>query len=187
MTVVAFSLGITFWTLSEYLLHRFLGHVHKGRNLFKTEHLEHHSKLNYFAPAYKKALIALIVSLSLFGLLGLLMPYTIVLAFIAGFVGMYGLYETTHFRFHAKDPVAMPFIILRKHHFYHHFHDPKMNFGVTTRFWDRIFGTFKIVEKVTVPSRMPLQWLIEDDTVKSAYALHFQLTSHQQRSSEGKY
>lgn len=46
--------GIIAWTFTEYMLHRFLGHVHKGKNFFKAEHLIHHSKANYFAPAYNK-------------------------------------------------------------------------------------------------------------------------------------
>jgi sterol desaturase/sphingolipid hydroxylase (fatty acid hydroxylase superfamily) len=185
MTIIlAFAIGIVFWTFMEYVLHRFLGHVHKGKNFFKEEHLQHHAKANYFAPVYKKVLAAIAVSVILIGIISLMLPFQLALAFIIGLMGMYGVYEMTHFRYHTTDPVAMPFIILRKHHFYHHFHNPKTNHGVTTRFWDRVFGTFVRVERVTVPSRMPLQWLLDDGEVKPAYARHFQLSSRQERRGE---
>ena len=124
--VIAFLIGVAFWTFIEYILHRFLGHVHKGKNFFKKEHLQHHAKANYFAPAYKKILSAILVSGILVGIISLLIPFPIALAFILGFMGLYGLYETTHYRFHTTDPIAMPFVILRKHHFYHHFHNMRI-------------------------------------------------------------
>ncbi|MBP6732676.1 MAG: sterol desaturase family protein, partial [Chitinophagales bacterium] len=112
----------------------------------------------------------------LIALISLVTSVAAATAFIVGFIGMYFLYETTHFRFHSKEPVAKPFIILRKHHFYHHFHNPKMNHGVTTRFWDRVFGTFKRVEKVNIPKQMSMQWLLEGTEIKSDYAEHFRMS-----------
>jgi sterol desaturase/sphingolipid hydroxylase (fatty acid hydroxylase superfamily) len=175
MIVAFFIAGVILWTLTEYLLHRFLGHVHRGRNFFKAEHQQHHAKANYFAPAYKKAAAAVVVSTVLFLFISLFVPYLSALAFVMGFSGMYALYELTHYRFHSTDPIARPFIILRKHHFYHHFHDPKTNHGVTSRVWDRVFGTFRKVEKVKVPARMSMNWLLSGDEIKDIYVQHFQL------------
>jgi sterol desaturase/sphingolipid hydroxylase (fatty acid hydroxylase superfamily) len=50
-----------------------------------------------------------------------------------------------------------------------------MNFGVTTRFWDRVFGTYKEVEKVYVPEKLIMGWLIADNNIKEAYRNHFEL------------
>lgn len=177
MLVLIFFLGVISWTLTEYLLHRFLGHVHKGKNFFKAEHLQHHSKANYFAPAYKKAALAVVVSAKLILVISLFAPLQTAVAFVLGFLTMYILYEATHSRFHRKEPIAKPFIILRKHHFYHHFHNPKTNLGLTTRFWDRVFGTFVRVEQVNVPKQMSMQWLLEDDEIKDAYAPHFRFSN----------
>ena len=175
MLIYIFLAGVAIWTLTEYFLHRFLGHVHKGKNFFKKEHLMHHSKANYFAPAYKKATLALGVSVLLCMLLSLLTSFGTAISFIAGFAGMYTLYEITHYRFHSKVPIAGPFIVLRKHHFFHHFHNPRVNHGVTTRFWDRVFGTFHRVEKVTVPKQMSMSWLISGQEIKDIYKPHFRL------------
>ena len=176
MVSVNFFLGIILWTFIEYVLHRFLGHVHKGKNFFKAEHSLHHSKFEYFAPASKKAVSALIVFGMLFFSLRLVFTMENVFSFLVGLFGMYFLYELTHFRFHAKNPVAKPFVILRKHHFYHHFHNPKTNFGVTTRFWDRVFGTFIKVEKVRIPQKMAMNWLLDGKNIKDKYSLDFYLS-----------
>ena len=176
MILIAFISGVVLWTLLEYLMHRFLGHEHRGKNFFKAEHGQHHAKYNYFAPAYKKAFMAFVVTVTLFILINAIVTASIALAFLGGFLGMYILYEVTHYRFHIRKPVAKPFIILRKHHFYHHFHNPKTNHGVTSRFWDRVFGTFVAVEKVRVPRKMAMQWLLQEDEVKPTYKPHFYLS-----------
>lgn len=175
MILLAFFLGCLFWTLLEYLMHRFLGHEHKGRNFFKDEHQLHHRRANYFAPVYKKILLAVVVSAGLALLLNLFLPLLAVVLFISGMLGMYVLYEATHFRFHNADPTLPVFVILRKHHFYHHFHDPKVNHGVTTRFWDRVFGTFERVESVRVPKRFTMDWLLSEGELKSEYEGHFRI------------
>ncbi len=175
--LLAFISGVVFWTLLEYMLHRFLGHVHKGKNFFKSEHLTHHIKVNYFAPASKKAMAALVVTIILFFVIQIFMGILLTAAFLLGLIGMYLLYEMTHYRYHSKEPVAMPFIVLRKHHFYHHFHNPKTNFGVTTRFWDRMFGTFVRVEKVVIPKKFCMKWLLQDDLIKPAFSAHFRFNS----------
>lgn len=175
MWFLLFLFGIITWTFLEYILHRFLGHVHKGKNFFKTEHQVHHSKANYFAPAYKKAIAAFVVATILFLLLILFLSFIHSFAYVVGLIGMYCLYENTHFRYHSSEPLVQPFIILRKHHFYHHFHNPNVNHGVTTRFWDRIFGTFVSVEKVKIPQKMSMSWLVDNNEIKPIYAKHFQL------------
>lgn len=175
MWIVFLFIGVIAWTFAEYMLHRFLGHQHKGKNFFKAEHSVHHSKANYFAPAYKKVIAATVVSAMMLLLLNIFISFVHAASFVAGFTGMYFLYEMTHSRYHTTKPLVKPFIILRKHHFYHHFHNPNMNHGVTTRFWDRVFGTFHRVEIVKVPKRMSMDWLVENEDIKPAYAKHFQL------------
>ena len=175
MFLISFFSGVALWTFLEYVLHRFLGHEHKGKNFFKDEHSLHHQKVHYFAPIYKKIGAAVSVALLLTVSLSFFFEWQPVVAFVLGLIGMYGLYEATHSRFHRRGPIAKPFIILRKHHFYHHFHQPKLNHGVTTRIWDRIFGTFHRVETVSVPRKMTMDWLMNGDEIAPAYARHFQL------------
>jgi 4-hydroxysphinganine ceramide fatty acyl 2-hydroxylase len=178
MIFLFFIIGILLWTLMEYVLHRFLGHEHKGKNLFKDEHLAHHSQVHYFAPAYKKFLSAIIVSVLLFGFMILFFHWQNAISFILGLMGMYGMYELCHSRFHKKDPLFQRFVVLRKHHFYHHFHNPKLNHGVTTRFWDKVFGTFHPVgeEMIKIPRKVAMIWLMNGEAIKPEYESHFLLS-----------
>jgi len=48
-----------------------------------------------------------------------------------------------------------------------------MNYGVTTRIWDRVFGTIKKVDKVKMPKIVKLRWLIDGDRIKKEYKSHF--------------
>lgn len=177
MWLPALLTGIFSWTFAEYMLHRYLGHVHKGKNFFKAEHLQHHSEFDYFAPVWKKVIAAsLVCCVLLFGITYLL-TFEIASGFTAGFVLMYGVYELTHFRYHAHQPIPF-FLPLRKHHFHHHFQQPNTNFGVTTRFWDRVFGTYAAVEEVVkVPQSMVPRWLLDESThqLKAEFQRHFKV------------
>jgi len=175
MLLLSFFFGVLLWTLLEYILHRYLGHVHKGKNFFKTEHLQHHGKFAYFAPAHKKLIAAIVVFCLFLGLMSLIFPVLYTFSFLLGTYSMYALYEITHFRFHSKLPVAPIFIVLRKHHFFHHFHNPKTNFGVTSRIWDRVFGTFTSVEKVRVPQKMAMTWLLDGGEINQQFSSDFYL------------
>lgn len=178
LTMIVFVLiGMVLWTFAEYMLHRFLGHVHKGVNFFKKEHVVHHAKVNYFAPVYKKIIAVVIIAPIMLAILSVFLIWYYALSFIIGFLGMYMIYEITHYRYHTVKPLIQPFIILRKHHFYHHFHNPKMNHGVTTRIWDKIFGTFATVNMVKVPKQMMLPWLLIKEELNPKYVLHFKINS----------
>ncbi len=171
MMFLAFIVGMIAWTFSEYNIHRFLGHEHKGKNFFKDEHTVHHSTANYFAPIYKKAMAAGFVSVLLVLILSCIINLQSAISFTAGYTGMYFLYELTHYRFHAKHPIRM-FIKLRQRHFYHHFYNPKSNYGVTTNFWDRVFGTFMPVnDAVKIPARMAGSWLLQNHSYRKYFKI----------------
>lgn len=167
--------GVITWTLLEYLIHRFLGHK-KGKGLVKKEHQQHHAKAHYFAPMYKKIILALVVFTLSTSVVGSLVTWTMGALFSLGLAGMYFIYEITHRRFHVKDPLIRYGLKMRKHHFFHHFGNPKVNHGVTTAFWDRVFGTFTKTDRVKVPGKMAMVWLKDEaDELKPKYRPHFLL------------
>jgi 4-hydroxysphinganine ceramide fatty acyl 2-hydroxylase len=59
--------------------------------------------------------------------------------FCGGIIG-YISYDLTHYFLHHQN---LPFWYkdLKKNHLEHHFLDYELGFGVTTKFWDRVFGT----------------------------------------------
>ncbi|MCB9032839.1 MAG: sterol desaturase family protein [Chitinophagales bacterium] len=168
--ILFFTLGIITWTFLEYCIHRFLGHKKRKNALVKKEHLMHHRLGDYFAPLYKKIILAIIV-LSIATLL-LALPFNIAtgFSFALGICTMYILYEITHRRFHVKAPLIRYGLRMRKHHFFHHYGNPKFNHGVTTAFWDRIFKTYQSVSQVNIPKKMTMIWL---DSNNAKYQKHF--------------
>jgi sterol desaturase/sphingolipid hydroxylase (fatty acid hydroxylase superfamily) len=161
----AFLGGVGLWSFLEYVLHRFLGHDRRTMpNFFSVEHTRHHSEGNYFAPSWKKGTFAVLMAAGLVGLVALLASTPVALAFTAGFVGMYVTYELVHRRLHTHEGFGAYGRFLRRHHFHHHFGDPKKNHGVTSPVWDLVFGTLAPAGVITVPERLAMRWLLDPTT-----------------------
>lgn len=160
---MAFLIGVFTWPFMEYVLHRYLGHVAKFNSEFKKQHGRHHIETHYFAPNYLKVVAAVPVSVFLVVSLRLVTGAWITGAsFTLGFLVMYAVYEWVHWSFHFHAPRTRWGMILRKHHFAHHFHNAQMNHGVTMIFWDRVFRTHAPVDVVRVPRQFALPWLSEE-------------------------
>lgn len=159
-TIISLISGIFTWTFLEYVIHRFIGHKKKTDNPITQEHKHHHSQFDYFAPAWKKLVMALLVLGVSTLLVGWPLGWVMGFFYSLGITGMYLVYEALHKRAHTHAPLNLYGRWLRMHHFYHHFRSPKHNHGVTSPIWDMVFGTHKKVDQVTVPGRgVPLKWL----------------------------
>jgi sterol desaturase/sphingolipid hydroxylase (fatty acid hydroxylase superfamily) len=157
--------GATLWSLAEYLLHRFLGHDRRTwPNAFATEHTRHHSEGDYFAPTSKKALVALVGVPIVSTLAALGLGTTLGIAFGASFVSMYVAYEWIHRRAHTHRGLGAYGRYLRRHHFHHHFGNPRANHGVTSPLWDLVFGTFEAPGRIRVPEKLCMRWLVDPRT-----------------------
>ncbi|MBT6177603.1 MAG: sterol desaturase family protein [Deltaproteobacteria bacterium] len=161
----AIVVGAVGWSFTEYCIHRWLGHDRRFlRNPFGVEHQTHHSKGNYFAQWWKKAGAA-IAAIAL-----LWWPATVLLgavygsAFIFGFVAFYLYYEILHRVEHVFEASTAYGRWARAHHFFHHFHDPSRNHGVTSPVWDHVFGTYSATDVIRVPEKLAPLWLIEPTT-----------------------
>lgn len=163
--VLAGLLGVGLWSVLEYVLHRFLGHDRRTMpNFFSVEHTRHHSEGGYFAPMWKKGLVAVVMSAAIGTLVAAAMTAAIAVPFTIGFVGMYLLYETVHWRLHTHRGFGAVGRYLRRHHFHHHFSNPRMNHGVTSPIWDVVFGTFRAPGVITVPEKLAMDWLLDPET-----------------------
>lgn len=160
--VLLFFIGVISWPILEYILHRFSGHTIKFPREFYREHQTHHVKKDYFAPAWKKLLVALVVLSLLTYLNNLWLGYLEAFIFSSGFIAMYLFYEWNHYAFHAYPPRTKLGLKLRKHHFAHHFVNPKYNHGVTSTFIDKFFRTYLEVDCVPVPSKLAMDWLYDE-------------------------
>jgi hypothetical protein len=163
--LLAGATGIMLWTLLEYVLHRFLGHDRRTMpNFFSVEHTRHHSEGGYFAPTWKKALVAVVMSAVVTALVGAVLDVSVAVPFAVGFVGMYVAYEVIHRRLHTHRGFGGVGRALRRHHFFHHFGNPRLNHGVTSPLWDIVFGTFEAPGVITVPEKLAMEWLVDPAT-----------------------
>lgn len=139
-----FLAGLAFWTLFEYILHRWIFHYEPksvwGQRLHFIFHGNHHD----YPSDTRRLVMPPIVSISLaavtyFGMRSLL--GTMIDPFFAGFVLGYICYDTIHYASHhmaMKGPIGR---IVKKHHLKHHFKSPEQGYGVSSPIWDYVFRT----------------------------------------------
>ncbi|KAF7151311.1 hypothetical protein RHSIM_Rhsim02G0164300 [Rhododendron simsii] len=67
-------------------------------------------------------------------------PSTTPALFGGGLLG-YVMYDATHYYLHHAQPTSEVPRNLKKYHFNHHFRIQNQSFGITSSFWDKVFGT----------------------------------------------
>ena len=143
----AFVCGAILWTLVEYLLHRFV--YHKVA-VIRELHGMHHSRPNDFigAPIWVS-----IVSFSFFlSFLALLWDIEIACGTTSGLIVGYVLYLLIHNAVHRWQLSERSWMrSQRLRHLRHHRNSVPGNFGVTTGFWDLVFGTAIVPEGARGP------------------------------------
>jgi 4-hydroxysphinganine ceramide fatty acyl 2-hydroxylase len=148
-TASYWGLGVFIWTLVEYILHRFLFHLDNylpDNRVAITMHFLLHG-IHHYLPMDK---LRLVMPPTLF--LALASPFwklahtlffwdwNVATAVFCGGIFGYICYDLTHYFLHHKTLPAY-WRQLKKYHLQHHFMDYENGFGVTSRFWDVIFGT----------------------------------------------
>ena len=154
--------GLLLWTLVEYVIHRFLFHADEavpdaGAALvlhFLLHGIHHKVPMDRYRlvmpPALFAALAASVYALTtplIAGALGVPRPMWNALygAVIAGYV----CYDMVHYgQHHAHLARASYLGQMKAYHMKHHFSGQQgVGFGITTKFWDRVFGTLLDVNK----------------------------------------
>lgn len=179
--VAALPFGIVTWSFMEYVLHRSF-HTARGANYASREHLRHHGSDDTVLESWFLSWAGVLaVSLLLIPFLGHLVGLDDVGWGVGfGYLVGYGFYDWVHWRAHRTPIPDNAFgryeAMVRRHHFVHHFHAPLQNHGVTTPLWDRVFGTLVEVDRVRVPRRLAMRWLVDDaGAVLPAYEDDYEL------------
>jgi sterol desaturase/sphingolipid hydroxylase (fatty acid hydroxylase superfamily) len=137
--------GYAFWTLSEYFIHRVIFHFEPedgfGARLHWIIHGVHHDHPN--DPLRLVMPPSVSVPLSSLFLLGFYAVFgtPLWLAFGAGFLAGYLIYDMTHYHLHHHTPKTRMGKRLRELHMRHHFQDHERGFGISAPYWDNVFGT----------------------------------------------
>lgn len=138
--------GVAAWTLVEYLLHRYVFHWTRVREPFRSLasglHIAHHRSAETAHLILTPPVVSLSFGLAIYGVLsvatwslarGGLMEAGLLLGYLA--------YEWIHFGVHRSKVPGSLLRRLQRHHFQHHDRHPRGCFGVTSPFWDWMFGT----------------------------------------------
>jgi sterol desaturase/sphingolipid hydroxylase (fatty acid hydroxylase superfamily) len=163
--VVAFLAGFALWSLGEYVLHRFAMHHLHGKGIMSREHLEHHVHSTWsfsYTHLLSWAGMLLVGYGAWMPLVWWLVGPAAGVAVATGWAAGYFFYEYQHAVAHLRAPSGRYSTWLRRHHFHHHFGHPMANHGVSTLVWDKAFGTYEAPDKVRVPRRLALPWLVDE-------------------------
>lgn len=143
--ILLFACGIFFWTFFEYIMHRFVFHWTSEnpriQRLSYVLHGNHHEfprdKQRLFMPPVPSVIVASMV----FGLQYLVISHN-AMALFPGFIFGYLIYGSMHYAIHAwRPPFKWMKPIWRNHHL-HHYKTEDKGFGVSSHFWDKVFGTY---------------------------------------------
>jgi 4-hydroxysphinganine ceramide fatty acyl 2-hydroxylase len=148
MEVVLYLIfGLICWTFAEYSLHRFVFHMEvymPDNKYLRTLHYMFHGVHHAFPMDGDRLVFPLIMANIFWFFFHKLwiatLPYNAVNTFTAGFIGSYMLYDLGHYYLHHSQPLKVV-EFRKKYHMYHHYKDPDNGYGITTSFWDKIFGT----------------------------------------------
>ncbi|KAH8677941.1 fatty acid hydroxylase [Xylariales sp. PMI_506] len=142
-------LGVSLWTLIEYILHRFLFHLDEylpdnraGITLhFLLHGVHHYLPMDRYRLVMPPALF-FVLATPFWKLAHFLFSFNWYVAtdvFCGGIFG-YVCYDLTHYFLHHTN-LPLWYKELKKYHLAHHFLDYELGFGVTSKFWDGVFGT----------------------------------------------
>jgi len=140
-------LALAVWTLTEYLLHRFVFHFPatsaKGKWLVHMFHGVHHDEPNDKTRLVMPPAGAVIVMAVLWLLFSSLIPAPWAEPFCAFFIVGYLIYDYIHYATHHFKMRRPLLQALKHHHMRHHFSAKNAKYGVSSPVWDWVFGTLR--------------------------------------------
>ncbi len=137
--------GIGVWTLTEYLLHRFVFHLDLPGKIGQRIHFIFHGVHHDYPNDSKRLVMVPTVSIPLailfYFLFRMILGGELVAPFFIGFLAGYLFYDMSHYAIHHFNFRSKFWLELKNHHMIHHYSDNENGFGVSSKFWDLIFRT----------------------------------------------
>lgn len=145
-----FALGVVIWTILEYTLHRFLFHLDyylPDAQWAITLHFLLHG-VHHYLPMDRLRLVMppllfFVLETPFTKLAHVLFPKAIANGIISGAFFMYVMYDMGHYALHHT---RLPAYLaeMKRYHLAHHYKNFELGFGVTSKFWDYVFGTMLV-------------------------------------------
>lgn len=145
MFLVLAIAGLFCWTLTEYVLHRFIFHYPAKSALGKwfvfLFHGLHHDDPDDATRLVMPPLPAVIYVFFLYNFFNLFIPELYMSAFMAFFMIGYLCYDYIHYATHHFKMTSKVGRYLRKWHLVHHNAHEASKYGVSSPLWDYVFRT----------------------------------------------
>ncbi len=142
--IVLFVLGFLFFTLVEYLMHRYLYHIEptteRRKKMAYTMHGVHHDYPKDKKRLAMPPLLSLIIATIFFVIYRAVMG-NYAFGFLSGFLMGYTAYLAIHYSVHAFKMPQNFLKVLWEHHLTHHYRETDRAFGVSSPLWDYVFRT----------------------------------------------
>ncbi|SMC95018.1 sterol desaturase family protein [Pedobacter africanus] len=136
-------LGLLIWTLTEYVLHRFVFHFYPssewGKRIHFIFHGVHHDYPNDAQRLVMPPSASIPLATAFYFLFRWLLPVEMLDGFFGGFILGYLFYDMTHYMLHHAQFKSGIWKKIKQHHMLHHYDDSTKGYGVTSDLWDRIF------------------------------------------------
>jgi sterol desaturase/sphingolipid hydroxylase (fatty acid hydroxylase superfamily) len=138
------AMGLVIWTITEYVLHRFVFHFEPSSAWGKRVHFIFHG-VHHDYPRDAKRLVmppsaSIPLAVGFYFLFSLIITNTTFLyPFYAGFIAGYLVYDMMHYAIHHYNFKSPLMKRIKQHHMLHHYNDPTKGYGVSSSLWDVIF------------------------------------------------
>ena len=136
-------LGLFIWTLTEYVLHRFVFHwLHPGKIGARLHFIFHGVHHDYPSDSKRLVMVPTVsipLSALFFYLFKLAIGPVLVAPFFMGFLAGYLFYDMVHYAIHHYNFKSKFWLNLKHHHMLHHYKDMDHGYGVSSKIWDYIF------------------------------------------------
>lgn len=139
-----FILGLIAWTITEYLLHRFIFHYVPKSPLGQRIHFIFHG-VHHDYPRDAKRLVmppsaSIPLATAFYFLFSVFFTHkTLLFAFFPGFIFGYLIYDMMHYALHHYNFRSALMKRIKQHHMLHHYNDASKGFGVSSVLWDKVF------------------------------------------------
>jgi len=138
-----FLLGLLVWTITEYLLHRFVFHFVPGSKWGLRLHFIFHGVHHDYPRDAKRLVMPPSASIPL--AIGFYFLFTLIFhskahlfSFFPGFIAGYLIYDMTHYALHHYNFKSGFWKKIKQHHMLHHYEDSTKGYGVSSSLWDLI-------------------------------------------------
>jgi sterol desaturase/sphingolipid hydroxylase (fatty acid hydroxylase superfamily) len=142
---VSMAGGLLTWTLTEYVLHRFIFHYEPkskwGQRIHFIFHGVHHDYPNDALRLVMPPSVSIPLATGFYFFFRALLPSIYLDGFFATFLIGYLFYDISHYAMHHANFKSRFWKKLKHHHMMHHYNDPTKGYGVSSALWDWFFDS----------------------------------------------